>query len=154
MPRTAARTTPLAQALLQQPLANEPLLPTPSNTHAFHLPADDLQACIAVQQWAQTHLGIPQLQLLQGALVLVPSEHCALQHSSTAAAAVGSTDSALAADLLSWRLRQVAAVRAAAGAHPTDATVVLTGGRRVRAGELCGRDLTDVQDFEVSEGNI
>jgi hypothetical protein len=112
----------------------EPLLPTPTNINPVHIPKEDLLSFIAVQQWVQASLGI-QVPLLNSVFVLVPSTQlpaCAEQ-----AAAVP------------WRLRQVLAVEAAPGVDPADATVVLVGKQRLRAGAVKEGQLFEAQGHEV-----
>ena len=120
----------------------EPLLPTPTNINPLHLPRDDLLAFVRVQQWVADNLAIT-LPLLSGMFVLVPS-----------AALLSSPDSAVAAPIIPWRLRQVLCVEVSAGAaDPADATLVLVGGDRLAAGAVRPGTLADAEDHDVSCAN-
>lgn len=71
---------------------------------------------------------------------------------SGGSAAYGQTSAAATADVttvIPWRLRQVSAVEVSAGVDPEDATVLLVGGERLRAGAVLTSLLTDVQDYQV-----
>ena len=134
-------------------VVQEPLLPTPTNINPVHLPRSDLLHFVALQSWVSTNLNM-HLPLLNGMFVLVPSgphqpmskvlqAACGYSHtqSSAFAAAVCAT--------IPWRLRQVSAVEVAPGVDPADATVVLVGGDRVRAGAVREGLLDETQDNEV-----
>jgi hypothetical protein len=127
------------------------LVPSPINVRQTFLRRGRLLELIAVQQWVLTELKLP-LPLLHGTFVLARSCHTdALQPGSTAAAASGRKPAAAPAAAVSpsWRLREVLGVEAAPYADPADATLVLTGGQRARAGSVCAHKLADVQDYQV-----
>jgi hypothetical protein len=127
----------LDQVLAQQDMAATPLLLTAANVSPLHVPADDLLHFVAVQQWVQDTLNV-QLPLLNGAFVLVPSP--ALKQPAQSAAA----------DIIPWRLRQVAGVKLGpVGSDSAAATVVLVGGDSLAAGDVCSSALEEVQDFQV-----
>ena len=116
----------------------EVLLPTPTNLNPIHIPGSDLLQFLAVQQWVAAKLGV-RLPLLNGMFVLVPA--ASLQHSEA--------DSSAACAAIPWRLRQVSAAELPAGGDLANATVVLVGGDRLRAGAVHMGLLADVQDHEV-----
>lgn len=113
----------------------ELLLPTPANLNPIHVPRSDLLQFLRVQQWVEVHLST-KLPLLNGMFVLVSSgdlqqqQHCS--------------------DSIPWRLRQVSAVEVASHGDPADATVVLVGGDRVRAGAVREGLLAEMPDYQVS----
>ena len=134
----------------------EPLLPTPTNINPVHLPRSNLLHFVALQCWVGSNLGM-QLPLLNGMFVLVPSNtqqpvskilQAACNYSPTESSAI---DTAACA-AIPWRLRQVSAVEVAPGVDPADATVVLVGGDRVRAGAVREGLLAEMPDHEVSLG--
>ncbi len=125
-------------------LLQELLLPTPTNLNPIHVPGSDLLQFLRVQQWIQQHLGT-NLPLLNGMFVLVPTAHLQQQQEEQ-----GSIGSALAASI-PWRLRQMVGVQVAPGDDPADATVVLVGGDRVRAGAVHQGILVDVQEYQVGQ---
>ena len=89
-----------------------------------------------------------QLPLLHGLFVLVSSTD--LQDTTgSAQQAYGSAHAAAIATAIPWRLRQISAVEVAPGIDPANATVVLVGGDRVRAGAVREGLLAEVQDHEV-----
>jgi hypothetical protein len=123
------------------------LLPTPTNLSTIQLSLSDLLHFIRVQQWVHKTLHI-QLPLLHGLFVLVSSTD--LQDTTgSAQQAYGSAHAAAIATAIPWRLRQISAVEVAPGIDPANATVVLVGGDRVRAGAVREGLLADVQDHEV-----
>jgi hypothetical protein len=129
----------------------EPLLPTPTNINPIHLSADDLVHFITVQQWlAATLDAVPPL--LQGMFVLVAAQQQQQQPESQACN--NSSDDVLAAvaAAIPWRLRQVSRVEVCPGVDPADATVVLVGGERVRAGAVKQGQLAEAQDHQVGMG--
>jgi hypothetical protein len=138
------------------------LLPTPVNLNPIHVPSGDLLHFIGVQQFIAAQLGI-KLPLLNGTFVLVPTAQLRQQPSQQLQAgglgsssnvngsSSGSDSSAMAA-AIPWRLRQVSAVEVAPIGDPADATVVLVGGDRVRAGAVQAGWLTETPEYEVSWG--
>jgi butyrate kinase len=125
----------------------ELLLPTPTNLSTIQLPLSDLLHFIRVQQWVHKTLHT-QLPLLHGLFVLVGSMD--LQETTgSAQQAYSSVHAAAIAAAIPWRLRQISAVEVAPGVDPADATVVLVGGDRVRAGAVKQGLLAEVQDHEV-----
>jgi len=152
----------------------ELLLPTPTNINPIHLPGDDLLNFVGVQQWVRDTLHI-SLPLLDGMYVLVPSSSLqqplpSTQHAACGLCSTGGTHSnSLAADpvarpaapaavcpAIPWRLRQVLRVELAptdssssSSSDPADATVVLVGGGRVRAGDVSPALLADTADYQV-----
>jgi hypothetical protein len=138
----------------------EPLLPTPTNINPIHLPAEDLLGFIAVQQWVQDTCSV-QLPLLNGVMVLVQScdlqksampAHCLTSCSKPAISSDSRNSGAPAAAVaaaIPWRLRQVSCVEVCPGIDPADATVVLVGGERVRAGAVGAALLPEVKDYQV-----
>jgi hypothetical protein len=113
-----------------------------------YLPQPELLQFISIQQSIAAHLGM-QLQLLEGMFVLVASAQMQLSRfESQQAWVIGSSSSAVAA-AIPWRLRQISSVEVAPNGNPTDATVVLVGGDRVRAGASHDAQLADVPDHEV-----
>jgi hypothetical protein len=99
---------------------------------------------VKVQQFVTAHLGI-KLPLLNGTFALVPTAQLAASNSNDGS----SLPAAAMATAIPWRLRQVSAVEVAPGGDPADATVVLVGGDRVRAGAVRQGSLTDSQEHEV-----
>jgi hypothetical protein len=137
----------------------EPLLPTPTNINPIHLSADDLLVFVKVQQWLAAKLQYVQ-PLLQGLFVLAPAADLQQQllpgseAECGAAAATACSDSSgavhvAAAAAVPWRLRQVSCVEVCPGDDPADATVVLVGGERVRAGAVKQGQLAEAQDYQV-----
>jgi hypothetical protein len=132
----------------------EPLLPTPTNINPVHLPRSDLLHFVALQSWVSTNLNM-QLPLLNGMFVLVPSStqqsmskvlQAACGYSPTESSAFVATVCAT----IPWRLRQVSSVEVAPNGDPADATVVLVGGDRVRAGAVKEGLLAEAQEYQVS----
>jgi hypothetical protein len=70
-------------------------------------------------------------------------------HNGCSSNSAPSPSAAAMAAAVSWRLRQVSCVEVCPGVDPADATVVLVGGERVRAGAVCAWELADVPDQEV-----
>lgn len=108
----------------------------------MHVPGEDLLFLIAVQQWVQSSMSI-KLPLLDGVFVLVPSAQ--LQQPAGCGAPPAAAP---------WRLRQVLAVEAAPGVDPADATLVLVGGQRVRAGAVKQGQLAETPDYQVSSRQL
>jgi hypothetical protein len=99
---------------------------------------------------ARITLGVT-MSLLEGMLVLVPSsslQQQQVQQLGQDSNGSGSDGSALAA-AIPWSLRQILSVEVAPIGDPADATVVLVGGGRVRAGAVREGLLAEVQDHEV-----
>jgi hypothetical protein len=141
----------------------EPLLPTPTNVNPVHVSREDLVPLVRVQQWVQQHLNI-KLPLLNGTFVLAPAQHsCSTRQlpqvtqqaagiyddTSSITAATAQAAAAAAALAVPWRLRQVSRVEVCPGDDPADATVVLVGGERVRAGAVKQGQLAEAQDHQV-----
>ncbi len=120
----------------------------------MHLPRDDCIHFIQLQQWLATHLGMT-VPLLDGMFVLVPSAQLQQQQQHQGADGLpdfgvgGRSDSSRLAAAVPWRLRQVSRVEVAPGGDPAEATVVLVGGDRVRAGAVREGQLEEVPDHEV-----
>lgn len=124
-------------------------MPTATNLQTVYLAQQELLRFVGVQQSVATHLDM-QVPLLAGMFVLVPSAQLQQQLPPDLQAALpGSGDSSAVAAAIPWRLRQVAAVEVAPGVDPADATVVLVGGDRVRAGAVGCPALGDVPEHEV-----
>lgn len=102
--------------------------------------------------------------LLNGVFVLVSAADLTdtaqdIHAASTGVSDSGRTSSVLglqpsgcmsaAAAAIPWRLRQVAAVQLHADRDPADATLLLVGGGRVRAGAVKQGCLEDAEDFQV-----
>jgi hypothetical protein len=124
------------------------LLPTSVNLQTVYLPQRELLQFINVQQSIAAQL-LMQLQLLEGMFVLVPSAQLQLSLFESQQAGISCSNSSVVAAAIPWRLRQVSAVEVALGGDPADATVVLVGGDRVRAGAVHEAQLADVPDREV-----
>jgi hypothetical protein len=102
--------------------------------------------------------------LLNGVFVLVSAADLTDTAQDIHAASTGVSDSgttssvpglqpngcvSAAAAAIPWRLRQVAAVQLHADRDPADATLLLVGGGRVRAGAVKQGCLEDAEDFQV-----
>ena len=158
-PATHARPTHSEVCVSVQAL----LQPTATNLNPIHVSGEDLLPFIQTQSWVQQHLGL-KLPLLNGAFVLVSSSDLQQQQqqgpagltqqvagngsASSSSAECRHTAAALAA-AIPWRLRQVSRVEVVPNGDPADATVVLVGGDRVRAGAVREGLLAEVQDHEV-----
>jgi hypothetical protein len=127
-------------------LAQELLLPTPANLNPIHVPRSDLLQFLRVQQWVEANLHL-KLPLLNGMFALVPSGSLQQQQRGCS----GSSDSSTMAARTTCCLRQVSAVEVSPGVDPADATVVLVGGDRVRAGAVHEGQLADVPDHQVGK---
>jgi hypothetical protein len=115
------------------------------------LSSNELLAFISVQQWLAATLDVEQ-PLLQGMFVLVPAQQQQQQQEVLAACNSSSDDGvhgAAVAEAVPWRLRQVSCVEVCPGVDPVDATVVLVGGERVRAGAVKQGQLAEAQDYQV-----
>jgi hypothetical protein len=104
---------------------------------------------ITVQQWLAATLDVAQ-PLLQGMFVLVPADQLQ-QQLPRELQSCNNSDDVLAAVAASipWRLRQMSCVEVCPGVDPADATVVLVGGERVRAGAVKQGQLAEAQDYQV-----
>jgi hypothetical protein len=109
----------------------------------IHISRADVLHFVKLQQRVAEYLKI-KLPLLNGMYMLVPSSHLQQQQGCSG------SDSSAEAAAIPWRLRQVSAVEVVPGGDPADATVVLVGGDRVRAGAVREGLLDEVQDYQVS----
>jgi hypothetical protein len=87
-----------------------------------------------------------KLPFLKGMFVMVPSDNLQQQQQQQC----GDVNSSTLAAAIPWQLRQVSAVEVAPSGDPADATVLLVGGDRVRAGAVYQGLLQDVQDYQVN----
>jgi hypothetical protein len=87
--------------------------------------------------------------------VLVPSSSLQAEQQQQQQCQADGTDSdgSAMATAIPWRLRQVLSVEVAPGGDPADATVVLEGGDKVRAGAVYEAQLAEIQNHEVWSTN-
>lgn len=140
------------------------LLPNDANIGCLLIPGEDLVDLIRVQQSVQDKLFMT-VPLLDGVYVLASAADLpdTAQEFSAASAGVSDSsraphvagllsscaDAAAAAAAIPWRLRKVAAVLIHPSKDTANATLLLVGGGRVRAGAVKQGCLADAEDPQV-----